>query len=93
MSRHWFPHYVGDYMRSTGHLSLVEDGAYRRLLDHYYSTGKPLVTNVEQLFRVCRAVTREEQDAVNAVVAEFFVLIFLLLIAEEDYILKGVWFL
>ncbi len=74
MSRHWFPHYPGDYIRSTGHLSLVEDGAYRRLLDHYYSTEKPLSTDLSQLHRICRAVSAEEQAAVDTVIQQFFVI-------------------
>jgi len=72
MSKQWFPHYPGDYMRQTGHLSLVEDGAYRRLLDHYYSTGKPLPAKAQQLHRICRAVDDHEREAVDYVVSEFF---------------------
>lgn len=72
MSRQWFPHYVGDYMRDTGHLTLIEDGAYRRLLDYYYTSGKPLSEDLKQLYRVCRAFDQEEQAAVKTVLAQFF---------------------
>lgn len=58
-------------MRDTAHLSMVEDAAYRRLLDAYYMTGK-LSANAEILLRVCRAVTPDEQAAVRKVAAEFF---------------------
>jgi uncharacterized protein YdaU (DUF1376 family) len=64
----WFP---GDYMRDTAHLSMVEDAAYRRLIDSYYMTGK-LQAIACVLLRVCRAVTPEEQDAVSKVATEFF---------------------
>jgi len=70
----WVSWYYGDYMRDTGHLSLVEDGAYRRLLDHYYATRKPLPAIAEQLQRICRAVADEEKEAVLIVVQQFFIL-------------------
>lgn len=53
-------------------MSLLEHGAYRRLMDHYYSTGNPLSTDVERLCRVCRAETNIELDAVAYVLKEFF---------------------
>lgn len=56
----WFP---GDYLRDTGHLSMIEDAAYRRLLDAYYMAGK-VSANVEVLLRVCRAIQEEEQGLV-----------------------------
>jgi len=62
----------GDYGRDTAHLSLTEDGAYRRLLDHYYSTGRPIPTNVEQVFRICRPFVPAEQETVRSVLQQFF---------------------
>jgi len=70
----WVSWYYGDYMRDTGHLSLVEDGAYRRLLDHYYATRKPLPAIAEQLQRICRAVADEEKEAVLTIIQQFFIL-------------------
>ncbi len=72
MSRQWFPHYPGDYMRDTGHLTLVEDGAYRRLLDYYYSSGKPLPTDRSKLCRICRAFDEYEKEAIGSVIDQFF---------------------
>ena len=37
----YYPHHVGDYLKDTAHLSLIEHGAYRRLLDVYYTREKP----------------------------------------------------
>lgn len=65
----WWP---GDYLRDTGDLSLVEHGAYRVLLDHYYSTDGRLRADEASLFRICRAMTEEEQAAVGKVVRLFF---------------------
>jgi uncharacterized protein YdaU (DUF1376 family) len=70
----WWPRYVGDYQRKTAHLSLIEHGAYTLLLDHYYSTAKPLPANASVLHRVCRAFAPDEQGAVQSVLDQFFTL-------------------
>lgn len=68
----YWKRYAGDYMRDTGHLSLTEHGVYTVLLDHYYSRRSPLPVTVEALYRICRATTKLEQQAVKAVAEEFF---------------------
>lgn len=68
----YYKRYMGDYQRDTSHLSLTEHGAYSLLLDHYYSRRRPLPASIEALYRLCRATTRAEQMAVDAVAAEFF---------------------
>lgn len=68
----WYAHYPGDYGRDTAHLSLVQHGAYRLLLDHYYSTAAPLPSDVTALHRICRAFDQSEKDAVNSVLSGFF---------------------
>lgn len=65
----WWP---GDYLRDTGDLSLTEHGAYRVLLDHYYATDGRLKADQAALFRICRAMTEDEQAAVGKVVRQFF---------------------
>jgi uncharacterized protein YdaU (DUF1376 family) len=70
-SNHFYAWFPGDYARVTAHLSMVEDAAYRRLLDAYYMSGK-LSANAEILLRVCRAITADEQTAVKKIAAEFF---------------------
>jgi len=72
MSNSWYPRYTGDYGRDTGHLSMIEHGAYTLLLDHHYSTQKPLPANDKQLLRICSAVATDEQAAVMSVINEFF---------------------
>lgn len=69
----WYAFYVGDYLRDTAHLSMVEHGAYRLLLDHYYSTENPLPDDDKQLHRICRAFDKHEQDAIKRVLQLFFV--------------------
>jgi uncharacterized protein YdaU (DUF1376 family) len=68
----YYERHLGDYARDAGHLSMLEHGAYTLLLDRYYTTEKPIPQ--DQAHRVCRARTREEKDAVDSVLAEFFTL-------------------
>ncbi|ARO87726.1 DUF1376 domain-containing protein [Nitrosospira lacus] len=68
----YYERYCGDYQRDTAHLSLAEHGAYTMLLDTYFSVEKPLPKELPALFRVCRAMTRVEQQAVKAVADQFF---------------------
>lgn len=79
----WYPRYTGDYSRKTKHLTMLEHGAYNMLLDHYYATGEPLffsnasgnaelMPDHSRLYRLCSAITKEEQNAVDAVLRMFF---------------------
>lgn len=68
----YYPHHIGDYSRDTAHLSMLEDAAYRRMLDLYYASEKPLPLNREGLCRLVRARSEEEKLAVSVVLGEFF---------------------
>lgn len=68
----FYKHYIGDYARDTAHLSLLEHGAYRVLLDTYYATEKPLPADPSSLYRICRATTAAEKKAVDKVADQFF---------------------
>ncbi|SEK61413.1 YdaU family protein [Nitrosovibrio tenuis] len=68
----YYERYCGDYQRDTAHLSLAEHGAYTMLLDTYFSVERPLPSDLTSLYRVCRAMTRLEQQAVMAVAEQFF---------------------
>jgi uncharacterized protein YdaU (DUF1376 family) len=67
---HYYQFNIGDYAKSTKHLTLLEDLAYRRLLDIYYDTEKPLNSNVKQLARI--AGMSEYIDEITNVLADFF---------------------
>lgn len=69
----YYEHHLGDYAKDTGHLSMLEHGAYRILLDRYYSTecGIP----ADQAHRLARARSEEECRAVDVVLEEFFELV------------------
>lgn len=68
----YYSHHIGDYLTDTAHLSILEDGAYRRLMDRYYSTEMPISADESALFRVLRARSPDEQEAVRVVLKEFF---------------------
>lgn len=68
----YYPHHIGDYAKDTAHLTLLQHGAYRLLLDHVYATEKPLPSAKAELYRICRAATKADRDAVDYVVGKFF---------------------
>ena len=68
----FYKHYIGDYQRDTGHLSLAEHGAYRLMLDAFYATGKPLPADKKALYRLLRAATAVERKAIDFVSAQFW---------------------
>lgn len=69
----YYPFHIGDYLTETAHLSWLEDCAYRRLLDLYYSREQRIPLDINQAARLCRAVSKDERKAVETVLGEFFV--------------------
>lgn len=84
MTLPWYPKDMGKYARDTGHLSLVEHGAYNLLLDYYYSKGSlldlfeqcssngQLMVDNSRAYLLCKAMTKAEQQAVDTVLKRFF---------------------
>ena len=68
----YYPFHIGDYVSATRHLSWVEDAAYRRLLDTYYVTEKPLPDDLRQVCRLVLATTEDQREAVKIILSEFF---------------------
>jgi uncharacterized protein YdaU (DUF1376 family) len=69
---HYYKHHIGDYRRCTAHLSLLEHGVYRQLLDWYYLDESPIPNETQSVYRRLAARTEVEQRAVDAVLADFF---------------------
>lgn len=67
-----FEHHIGDYAEATAHLSILEDGAYSRLIRKYYANEKPLPVDIDRVKRLVGARTDEECAAVEVVLHEFF---------------------
>jgi uncharacterized protein YdaU (DUF1376 family) len=69
----YYERHIGDYLKDTSHLSLLEHGVYTRLLDVYYTRESPLPAN--EVHRLIGARSKDEKAAVAAVLAEFFTLV------------------
>ena len=66
---HYYQFHIGDYKSHTHHLSLIEDLAFRRLLDHYYLHEAP----IKQRDIARQIGMREHEQDVLTVLNEFFV--------------------
>ena len=65
---HYYQFHIGDYKSHTHHLSLMEDLAYRRLLDHYYLHQAPIKQR-----EIARQIgMRDHEQEVLTVLNEFF---------------------
>lgn len=67
----YYERHIGDYLKDTAHLSLLEHGVYTRLLDVYYSNEGPLDDD-KVACRLVGAKSGAERAAVRAVLIEFF---------------------
>lgn len=67
----WYPWYPTLYRADTAHLTLAEDGAYRRLIDHYMESGRPLPDDDSALARIV-GVPLNEWLAIAARIRAFF---------------------
>lgn len=68
----YFEKHIGDFVKDTAHLSMIEDGAYNRLIDQYYSRERPLPLDLRECCKLARATSKPERDAVAYVLGEFF---------------------
>lgn len=70
MSLNYYERHIGDYLKDTAHLSLLEHGVYGRLLDVYYTRESAIpAAQVERLIGVR---SKEEREALRNVLEEFF---------------------
>jgi uncharacterized protein YdaU (DUF1376 family) len=66
---HYFQFHIGDYKSHTHHLSLLEDLAYRRLLDFYFLHENPIKHR-----DIARQIgMRDHEEDVMTVLNEFFI--------------------
>lgn len=70
----FYPRFIDDYRKDTNTLTLEEHGAYALLLDHYYSTQKPIENQHRIWFKICAASSARERKAVCSIIERFFVL-------------------
>lgn len=76
----YYQFFIGDYRRDTVHLTLLEHGVYRQLIDWYYLEETPIPKITEVVMRRLCAKTDDEVKAVNQVLSEYFEL------TEKGYI-------
>ena len=68
---HFYPFNIGDFALHTSHLTLEEEGVYRRLLDFYYDTELPIPIKTQTVIRRLRLGSYGETVAL--VLEEFFI--------------------
>ena len=69
---HYYQFNIGDYVSHTRHLSPIEDIAYRRLLDAYYLSERPLNSGIASVAR--QIGMKDYEQEVGLVLQEFFIL-------------------
>lgn len=62
----FYQHHLGDYAAATGHLSALEHGIYRLLLDWYYANERPIPDAMAHRY------ARADRKDVEPILAEFF---------------------
>lgn len=67
----WFC-WIADWKKKTAHLPVIDRGAYRELLDHYYISELPLPKDKSALYRIAGAHAKDECAAVDRVISQFF---------------------
>lgn len=66
----YYERHIGDYLKNTAHLSLLEHGIYTRLLDVYYTREDGIP--IDQVERLIGVRSKEERKALGDVLDEFF---------------------
>ena len=65
---HYYSFHIKDYAAATAHLTAEEDLAYRRLLDIYYESERPISSDIALVSRRIRL----PESTVKVVLDEFF---------------------
>lgn len=69
---HYYKFNIADYRKDTSHLSTLEHGVYRQLIDWQYLDEKPIPLETQVVFRRLRLGSIDEQQALENVLSEFF---------------------
>ena len=68
----FYKRFMADYAKKTARLTLAQHGAYTLLLDELYTTEAGLPRDLSELYRICRAMNKAEQEAVKFVAETYF---------------------
>lgn len=67
----WYPFYPTEFKADTLDFTLAEDGAYRRLIDHYMETRQPLPASEAALARIIGVSINDFQAIAERVLSKF----------------------
>lgn len=68
----YYRRYVGNYLKKTARLSMLDHGAYNLMLDYYYADEKPLPLDMDELYVMVRAMTPADRKSVDKVLERYF---------------------
>lgn len=71
---HYYKFNIGDFDKATRHLSIIERGLFRDILDLYIKDEKPVTDNLKKLERLLCVKSKAEKEALQNVLDDFFVL-------------------
>ncbi len=71
---HYYTFNVGDYRKDTGHLTTLEHGIYRQLIDWYYLDEAPIPKETQVVIRRLRLGSDSDMKSLQNVLDDFFVL-------------------
>lgn len=69
---HYYTFNVGDYRKDTNHLTTLEHGIYRQLLDWYYLDEKPIPKETQTVIRRLRLASDSDIKSLENVLDDFF---------------------
>lgn len=70
---HYYQFNIADYRKDTVHLSRLEHGIYRDLIDWYYLDERPIPTETQVVSRRLRLASEEDLKSLKNVLSDFFV--------------------
>jgi uncharacterized protein YdaU (DUF1376 family) len=71
---HYYTFNIADYRKDTGHLSTLEHGIYRQLLDWYYLEEVPIPKETQTVIRRLRLGSDSDIQSLQNVLNDFFIL-------------------
>ena len=69
---HYYKFNIADYRKDTSHLTTIEHGIYRQLIDWYYLDEKPIPLETQVVSRRLRLGSEMEFSSLQNVLSDFF---------------------
>lgn len=70
---YYYQHHIGDYRKDTAHLTLLEHGIYRQLLDLYYTSETALPLDHAPTMRLLCVRNADESNSYKNLINDFFI--------------------